>query len=286
MTLPAFDNRNTDQIAFWNGPGGQRWLDRQQAHDTLLAPIGEVLLDRAATRVGESVLDIGCGCGATSIALAQRVAPGGRVLGIDVSSPMLARARQLAPKGLPVVFTLADATTYPFEPGRADLLCSRFGVMFFADPVRSFANMRYGLRGSARLVFACWRDLRENPWTLTPLQEAYRHVPRLREVGPEDPGPFSFAAEHRVRGILEQAGFRQIELEPINLSLDLAHGCGLEAAVDAALNIGPASRALDGQSDELRAAAAESIRAALAQYQVGNAVPLPSACWIVTATNP
>jgi SAM-dependent methyltransferase len=280
------DERNCTEIAFWNGPGGQRWLSRQEAQDALLAPVAEVLLDRVAARGGEIVLDIGCGCGVTSIALARRVAPGGRVLGIDVSSPMLERARQLAPKGLPVDFALADATVYPFEPGRADLLCSRFGVMFFADPAQSFANMRCGLRGGARLVFACWREPRENPWLLLPLQEAYRHVPRLPEVGPEDPGPFSFAAERRVRGILERAGFRAIELEPIDLSLDLADGRGLDAAVDAALGIGPASRALEGQPAALRAAAAESIRAALAQYQAGDAVPLPGAIWIVTATNP
>ena len=286
MTLAAADDRNAHEIAYWNGPGGQRWLNRQQAQDALLAPVAEVLFDRAAARVGEIVLDIGCGCGTTSIALARRVAPGGRVLGIDVSLPMLERARQLAPKELPVDFALADATVYPFEPGRGDLLCSRFGVMFFADPARSFANMRCGLRSGARLAFACWREPRENPWLLLPLQEAYRHVPRLPEVGPEDPGPFSFAAERRVCAILGRAGFRAIELEPIILPLDLANGRGLDAAVDAALSIGPAGRALDAQPPEQRAAAAESIRAALAQCQVGDTVPLPGAFWIVTATNP
>ena len=284
--MTAADDPNADQIAYWNGPAGQRWLDRQQAQDALLAPISEVLLDRAGPRVGERVLDIGCGCGATSIALARCVAPTGHVLGIDVSAPMLGRARRLAPEGLPVEFALADATVYPFEPGQADLLCSRFGVMFFADPVRSFVNMRCGLRGGARLVVACWREPRENPWVLLPLQQAYRHVPRLPEVGPEDPGPFSFASERRVRGIFERAGFGAIELEPIDVSLDLANGGGLDAAVDTAMGIGPASRALDGQPAAMRAAAADSIRAALAQYQVGNAVPLSGAFWIVAATSP
>ena len=280
------DERNAAEIAYWNGPGGQRWLNRQQAQDALLTPVSEILLGRAAARAGEIVLDIGCGCGATSIELARQVAPAGRVLGVDVSAPMLERARQLAPQGLPVDFTLADATVYPFEPGRADLLFSRFGVMFFADPARSFANMRTGLRRGARVVFACWRQPRENPWMMLPLQEACRHVPPLPEVGPEDPGPFSFAAERRIRGILERDGFGAIELEQVDLAFDLAIGGGLDAAVATATGMGPASRALDGQPAALRAAAAESIRTTLARYQMGSRVPLPGAIWIVAAINP
>ena len=286
VSLPAADRGNADEIAYWNGPGGQRWLNRQQLHDALLAPISEVLQHRADARAGEAVLDIGCGCGATSIALARRVAPSGHVLGIDVSAPMLERARQLAPANLPVEFTLADATTYAFQPGRADLLCSRFGVMFFADPRRSFENMRRGLRAGARLVFACWREFQKNPWAFVPLQQVYRHVPRLPEVGPEDPGPFSFASAARVRKILEQAGFEAIDLEPLDLALDLADARGLDAAVETAMGVGPASRALDGQPPALRAAAAESIRAALAPHQRAEAVPLASAVWLVTASNP
>lgn len=286
MTCPAGDERNAAEIEYWNGPAGQRWRTRQRAQDALLAPVSDVLLDRAAAQVGESVLDIGCGCGATSIALAQRVAPDGQVLGVDVSVLLLECARQRAPSGLPLSFALADATVFPFEPGRADLLCSRFGVMFFADPARSFANMRRGLRTGGRLAFACWREPRENPWLLLPLQEAYRHVPRLPQVGPEDPGLFSFADPGRVRGILGRAGFTTIGFEPIDLSFDLADGHGLDAALETTLNIGPASRALEGQPAALRTAAAESIRTALSRYLAQDAVRLPGALWLVTATNP
>jgi SAM-dependent methyltransferase len=286
MTLPCADDRNAAEIAYWNGPAGQRWVRRQQEQDALLAPVAELLLDRAAPRAGEFVLDIGCGWGGTAMALAQRVAPGGRVLGIDVSELMLARARELVPPGLPVEFMLGDATVYPFEAGRADLLFSRFGVMFFADPARSFANMRQGLRRGARVAFACWREARENPWLMLPLQEAYRHVPRLPEVGPEDPGAFSLASERRVRDILGRAGFAGVQLEPVALSLDIAIGGGLDAAVATAVGIGPTSRALEGQPAALQAAATESIRAALGKYQVGNRVSLAGAIWIVTARNP
>ena len=144
----------------------------------------------------------------------QRTAPAGQVLGIDISAPMLARARQVAPAGLPVEFVLADATVYPFEPASFDLLVSRFGVMFFADPVLSFANMRRALKPSGRLAFACWREPRENPWMMAPLQAVYRHVPKLPQQGPEDPGPFAFASEARVQRILGEAGFTGIAMEP------------------------------------------------------------------------
>jgi ubiquinone/menaquinone biosynthesis C-methylase UbiE len=286
MTLPATDDRNAAEIAYWNGPAAERWVRRQEEQDALLAPVADVLLERAAARPGEFVLDIGCGWGGTALALARRVAPGGRVLGVDVSQLMLARARELLPPGLPVEFVLADATVHAFEPGRADLLFSRFGVMFFADPVRSFANMRKALRRGARVAFACWREPRANPWLMLPLQEAYRHVPRLPEAGPEDPGAFSVAAERRVRDLLARAGFGAIGLEPVDLSLDLAHGAGLDAAVATAVGIGPTSRALEGQPAALQAAATRAIHAALAGYQVGNRVPLAGAIWIVTATRP
>ena len=169
---------------------------------------------------------------------------------------MLERARQVTPKELPVDYALADATVYPFDPASFDLLASRFGVMFFADPVLSFANMRRALRPSGRLAFACWREPRENPWMMAPLQAVYKHVPKLPQQGPEDPGPFAFASEERVRRILGEAGFTGIAMEPCRLSLDIAIGRGLDAAVQGALEIGPASRALEGQPAEVRAAAA------------------------------
>ena len=284
MEAPVGHDLNADQIAYWNGPGGQRWADRQQTQDVVLTPVSDVLINRAKAMAGERIVDVGCGCGAVSIALAQKVGPTGHVLGIDISAPMLARARQLAPPGLPIDFVLADATVYPFDPASCDLLISRFGVMFFAEPARSFANMRRALRPSGRLAFACWRDPRENPFFMAPLQAVYKHAPRLPQFGPEDPGPFSFASETRVRRILGEAGFHGVALEPCALSLDIAVGRGLDAAVTAALEIGPAARALAEQPPEVVAAATDSIRQALAPFVRGQEVPLAASIWIVTAS--
>ena len=287
MGTPIGHDRNADQIAYWNGPNGQRWTDRQAEQDVLLAPVTQALIDRAVPRAGERIIDVGCGCGGTSMALASRVAPTGFVLGVDISGPMLARARQLAPKGasegLPVDFVLADATVYPFDPGSFDLLVSRFGVMFFAEPAVSFSNLRRALRPSGRMAFACWREPRENPWMMAPLQAIYQHVPKLPPQGPEDPGPFAFASEERVHRILGEAGFKGIEMEPVALSFDIAIGRGLDAAVQAAMQIGPGSRALDGHPPETRAAAAKSVREMLVPFVRGDSVPLPGSIWIVTA---
>jgi SAM-dependent methyltransferase len=283
MEYPHGHDKNADQIAYWNGPGGQHWADRQATQDVVLGPVADVLIDRAAVKAGERIVDVGCGSGATTIAFAKKVGPTGHVLGIDISGPMLARARQNAPAGARVDFVLADATVHPFEPASFDLLVSRFGVMFFAEPAVSFTNLHKAMRRSGRLAFACWRDPRENPFFMAPLQAVYKHVPKLPPPGPEDPGPFSFASEARVHRILGEAGFKAIAMEPCDLSLDIAVGRGLDAAVEATLEIGPAARALAEQPPDVRTAATHSIREALAPFARGQTVPLSASLWIVTA---
>lgn len=284
MDAPLGHDQNADQIAYWNGPGGQRWADRQQSQDVLLAPVADLLIERARAKAGERIIDVGCGSGAVAIALAQQVGPSGHVMGIDISGPMLARARQTLPAGLPVDFVLADATVYPFEPASLDLLVSRFGVMFFADPALSFGNLRRALKPSGRVAFACWREPRENPFFMVALQAVYKHVPKLPPQGPEDPGPFSFASQARVHRVLGEAGFKAIAMEPCDLALDVAIGQGLDAAIESALSIGPAARALAEQPPEVVAAATQSIREALTPLVRGQSVPLDAAIWIVTAS--
>jgi SAM-dependent methyltransferase len=286
MSATPLHADNAAQADYWNRTAGQRWTDRQEEQDLVLRPVSDRLIAAAEPKPGQRVADIGCGCGDTTIDFAARVAPGGEVLGLDISEPMLARARERAPVSLPARFVLADATVYAFAPGWADLVVSRFGVMFFADPARSFANLRRGLKGGARLVFACWRAAKENPWMMIPLREAKKHAPPLPETNPEDPGPFAFADDARVRRILSAAGFADTVVTPQDLDIDIAIGRGLDAAVAGALGIGPTSRILDGQPEAVRAAAIADIRKAFAERAKGDSVPLGAAIWMVTATNP
>ena len=286
MSTPPAHAGAADQTAYWNGPGGRRWAESEGAPEAVFAPIAELLYARARPAPGERVVDVGCGCGATTIEIARRVGPAGRALGLDVSAPMIARAREQAGTTSAAEFVLADATTHQLAPQWAELLFSRFGVMFFADPVLSFVNLRKGLACGGRLVFACWREARRNPWQTIALKAACKHAPRLAEVGPEDAGPFSFADEARVLRILGEAGFDKIVLTPVELELDVAAGRGLEAAVEMSQRIGAASRALEGQPEALRSAAVDEIRAALAPHRRGQSVPLGAAVWIVEALNP
>jgi SAM-dependent methyltransferase len=277
---------NAAQAEYWNCVAGPKWTDHQEHQDQVLRPVSDRLIDAADPKPGDRVIDIGCGCGATTIDFAERVRPGGEVLGLDVSEPMLARARERAPRDLPIRFELADATVYDFEPDAADLVASRFGVMFFANPARSFANLRRGLKPGGRLAFACWREAKQNPFFVLPLREAGKHAPPLPEMDPEAPGPFAFADPARVQRILSDAGYADIVVTPQDLELDIAVGRGLDAGVRTAMTIGPTSRMLDGQSDAVRAAVEADIRKALAAQARGDSVPLGGAIWIVTATNP
>ncbi|HWV97546.1 MAG TPA: methyltransferase domain-containing protein [Xanthobacteraceae bacterium] len=286
MTSWQGDAANADQVAYWNGQAGDRWASQQAVQEIFFTPITALLIEGAGAQPGERIVDVGCGCGGTTLAFAEQVGPTGHVLGVDVSEQMLARARQLTPPGAPVEFVQADATNYPFAPHAADRLVSRFGVMFFADPVRSFANLRAGLRHGGRVTFICWRAPKYNPWLMVPLQAVYRHVPKLPPVGPEEPGPFAFAAQERVERILREAGFSDVRLTPHDLSLDIAAGGGLEAAVASAVEIGPAHRALEDVTPEAHAAAVAAVRHDLASYCEGDSVRLGAAIWLVTATAP
>jgi len=278
-----------DQQAYWNGRAGERWVNYQEQLDRVFEGIAKAVLSKAGIGIGDRAIDIGCGCGGTLIELARFAGPTGHVTALDISAPMLDRARQRVAAltdAAPVDFLLADAATQAFPPATMDHLFSRFGVMFFDDPIAAFANLRKALRPGGRLTFACWRAARDNPWAMVPLQAAYKHIPKMDPVDPEAPGPYAFADADRVRRILEGAGFAAIDLTSLDLPLDLAAGGGLDVGADLAQNIGPVSRALRGVDAAMLALVQGSIREALAPLVDGRTVRLGSAVWIVTARNP
>ena len=180
---------NADQIKYWNAEAGAKWSDFNPQLDRMLAPLSAVVIDRAAPAAGDQVLDIGCGCGDTTMALAQRVAPDGAVTGVDISTPMLDVARRRV-ADLPVTLFNADAETNDLGAARFDLAFSRFGVMFFQNPSAAFANLRRALRPDGRLSFICWQAMERNPWMLLPVRAASAHI---ELPAPPEPGtPESF----------------------------------------------------------------------------------------------
>jgi len=291
MSQEAKDQRAIpDQVEYWNQEGGQAWTARQHSWDTAMKPFSDAALIRAAVAPGESVIDVGCGCGATSLLLAGLVGPKGKVLGVDVSKPMLDRAKERG-AGNPVLsFAEADATTYPFAPGAADLLFSRHGVMFFPEPERAFTNLRRALKpadknGGGRVAFSCFRAPKENALITTILAAVAEFVPPLPKMNPDDPGPFAFADPERVKRILSAAGFKSVAIEPVDVQSDISNGKGMEEALLNAMEIGPASRALRGVAPETKAKAEAALRAAFTPLQQDGKVLLGAGLWIVTARN-
>jgi len=275
---------NEAQRERWNGEDGEFWVRQQDRLDRTLAPVTGPLLAFAAPRTGSTVIDVGCGCGATTIELARSVGPSGRVIGLDISEPMLSLAAARLRDFANTTCTLGDAADLPLAALNADLIVSRFGVMFFGDPVAAFSNLRTGLAPGGRLRFACWRPIAENPWLQIPLHAVYEHAPRLPKPEPEEPGPFAFADTDRVTRILTSAGFTAPTFTPLDIQLDIAAGGTLDDAVMQSSEMGPAKRALADQSEDVRIAARESIRKALAPYASSSGVTLPAAVWLVAAT--
>lgn len=286
MALIASDAANADMIEYWNGTGGAAWIARQEAQDADIALVTSKLLARAELRPGERVIDIGCGTGNVTVEAIRLVSPKGQVLGVDISEPMLERAKARLSGTGDVTLVQADATVYPFPEAAFDAAVSRMGVMFFAEPAKSFANIRRALRPGGRLAFSCWRGLGENPWVSVPLGAARAHAPAQKPPSLDDPGPFSFGSEARVRGILGAAGFAEPSFEKLDLERDLAQGRGLEHAVTSAMNGGPAMRLFANARPETMRAATEAVRRALAPFARGDRVPMAAAVWIVTARNP
>ncbi len=212
---------NHEQLRYWNEEAGPRWVRQQQRLDAQIDPLGLAAMQRADVKPGEQMLDVDCG--QTALELAERVGPSSAVVGIDISQPLLARARErqteLGVKNLE--FLNADAQTYPFTPERFDLVFSRFGVMFFADPSAAFANLCTALRSVGRLCFVCWQSLEKNDWVRIPLRAAAQRVVLPAPPAPGALGPFAFADPDHVRRILTGGGFTDISFEAYKTQLSL-----------------------------------------------------------------
>lgn len=276
---------NAEQATYWNDTAGPKWVALQDRIDAQIEPLGLVAMDNAQVATGEAVIDVGCGCGQTSLELGRRVAPDGSVTGVDISQPMLERARSLAEaEGLShVSFERTDAQVHRFAAGSANLVFSRFGVMFFSDPTAAFANLRKALAADGRLSFACWQSIFENPWMLTPVMAVGEHIELPPPPEPGVPGPFAFADPERVRRILEDAGFRDVRLEDHRTAMQLGASDDLDEIVDFAMQMGPAGAVLRDAPTEKIEQVAIAIRKALEPHRTDGGVRMDAACWMVTA---
>ena len=275
---------NAEQIAEWNGALGQRWAAMRQEIDRVVTPFGAAALKAAAPQPGERVIDVGCGCGETSIEIARLVGPAGSVLGIDVSQPMLAVARSHG-QSANLSFQEADASGSPLPAG-VDLLFSRFGVMFFSEPSAAFSHLRKSLRAGGRCVFVCWRTPRDNAWAMTPLAAARQALDITPpQSDPNAPGPFAFADEERLRNILSAAGFGNIELQRFDAAIFL--GPTPRSAAEGVVQLGPVARLLREVGAEHLPIVVDAIERTLAPLAAPNGqVSLNGSTWIVAAANP
>ncbi|MDR3509484.1 MAG: methyltransferase domain-containing protein [Caulobacteraceae bacterium] len=273
---------NAAQIDYWNAQAGQTWAQFQEQLDRQIEPLGREAMRVLAPRPGEAILDIGCGCGQTTVELAARVGPAGEVLGADISEPMLAVARaRPAPAGSAASdFRLVDAQTGDLGAGAFDAAFSRFGVMFFSDPPSAFANIRKALKPGGRLTFVCWRPYLENPWMRAPMEAAAALLPPTTPPDPTAPGPFAFADPERVRGILTQAGFKDIAIAPYDAKIG---GGDIDQTLALAFRVGPLGAALRENPDRA-ADVTDAVRAALESYVTPEGVLMPSAVWVVQAS--
>jgi len=270
------------QFAYWNGPMGQGWAKQREKRDRDHGPLTNALLELSAPQPGEHVLDIGCGSGTTTLALAARVAPRGRVLGIDISKPMLAVARtRAAETGSIAEFVDADITHYAFAPQSFDLGFSQLGVMFFPDPIAAFRNIHSAMKPKARLVFCCWRPPFEHLWAFVPESAAKPFLPPAPPADPDAPGRYSFQNPERVKSVLLQAGFVAPEFQKFDFRTFA--GETPEEAASSAIDEGPLARSLVEVDEATRAKVRAAVTERLAKEMGPDGIWLTSAAWLVQA---
>jgi SAM-dependent methyltransferase len=274
---------NAAQIEYWNSTAGETWALFQEQLDRQIAPLGLRALRALAPATGEAVIDIGCGCGQTSFELAGRVGREGHILGVDISAPMLNVARHRLVSGFAARPEFREVDAQSGDLGHAVFAAaySRFGVMFFSDPVAAFSNIRKALKPHGRLGFVCWRPLQDNTWMRAPLDAALPFLPPLPPADPMAPGPFAIADADRVRSILHGAGFASVTIEPF----DALIGSGdIEQTLALSFKVGPLGSALR-EHPQQKVNVADAVREVLTSYATPAGVLMPAAVWIVLAHN-
>ena len=266
-----------DPTSYWNDQAGPVWVAQQEQLDLLMDPLGLKLMDWAAVAPGERVLDVGCGCGSTSIELAERVGSRGSIVGVDISAPMLERARQRS--SLPR-WLQADAGTQSFDTP-FDLIFSRFGVMFFSDPAAAFGHLRSLLAEQGRLAFVCWRPMALNPLFHLGLEAARPFLPLPEPSPPEAPGPFSLAPEGKIDKLLSEAGFAQVQVTAWDSHLG---GTDIETMSHFLLQVGPVAPLVRQSPPPLVDQIRQRLRELLKAYtREEGQIFLPTSTWLVQA---
>jgi len=278
--MAGASKNNEEQIAAWNGAAGQTWVDAQDTLDQMFRPIEELLVEVAAAKPRSGVLDVGCGTGSTIIAVAQRVGSACRCVGIDISEPMLESARSRAEHaGAMASFVGADAQQHAFAAGSFDLFISRFGVMFFDDPVRALTNLRHAARDTAELCFVVWRGPADNPFMTAAEHATASLLPPMPARDLDAPGQFAFADAGKVRRLLEASGWGAIDIRPLDVECTFPERDLLRYAT----RLGPVGRVLREADEQTKARALALILPAFEPYVDGALVRFRAACWQVGA---
>ena len=278
------ETENAQQDRFWNGPAGQFWVTSQEETERHTGPFGDAALHAGAASPGERALDVGCGCGTTSLALARSVGATGDVVGVDLSAIMLERAMESAAAArlTNVSFRRLDAQSAQLGSHVYDLVFSRFGVMFFADPTAAFTNLRASLRPGGRLAFACWQVPSANPWMALPTRAAMQFFD-LTAPPHDAPGPFSLADPDRLRGVLTDAEFNDVQINPEIQTLKLALGHKIDDWVNERLLMGLVGENYANSSAEIQSQARQLLISTVEPYRVEDGLEMDGAAWIVTA---
>ena len=272
---------DSEQARYWNEGGGRRWAANIARVERMLQPLADRVLALAAPERGERVIDVGCGGGLTSKALADAVGASGEVMGLDVSTVILDVARQRYRDVFQLRFVHGDAGSMPFAHNLYSLVTSRFGVMFFPDSHGAFAHLRTALAPDGRLAFICWRELALNPWMAVPVKAAFEILPRPEPLAPRAPGPFAFAERDYLYDILSTAGFAQIEITAHDQSLDLGT---VSDAVEQMTRMGPSAPAYDEATPAVRAQVVAALIEVFRPFVTNGTVQMASATWLVRAT--